>query len=680
MIPFRLLLTAFLLSASIFNAQTGDDPEKFGAELSIAIGAGTGPVMDVAVEGDYAFAIGKGNLYVLDITSSKKPRIVGKILGLGSVRQIEVRKGIAYVTSRQDGLFIVDVKNPTKPKLLNHYDTVEFATGVALSGKVLFVACRNYGVELVDVSDPENPSHICLVRTGEAQSLVARDGYLYVGVWATSEVVVVDVKNPWKPKITAKVPLDGYGDGVDVKGDFLYAATGHHSRETPRKNPGDPGFGRGHGLEVFDLKDPAQPKFVSRVKFPPLYQIGNDMWDVTIANGHAFVADTWNGIFVVDVGDPQNMKIVRHWKTPAAEDGKKPGFVGGLSVVKGQILVAGGYSDLHLVAAEMADFPKEESDNAPVIAEANSEPEAGMTDWRIYRPGGQVYGVALYGDDRAVVACGSAGVHVVKIGKKIELLSVLPTEGFAMDVSISGNRIFVAESAGGLSIWESNTGDDQGFERVGHFELKGKAIRQVETPDAGDRIMIQVGSNHFYILDVSDPTKPKQIFEDTRHGLLYGDQMMRGLVENRYTAVQWHVSGIFWYDITAKPTPIYSGDNFGQRIGSKNSMIAFGKKTLATVRGGYVLLDRSERRPISELDVHRIGKLRGNPGVPNISENFLYTADRSTGLVTISDISDPGKPRLIEQFVTPGNPCRIEAQNGIIAIPDGYHGLMIKGR
>ncbi len=580
----KLLAITLLLTLSTLPAQTIDGSEEFGIELPISINAGTGPVMDVAVEGNRAFAIGKGSLNVLDITSLKKPRIEGRLSGLGSVRQIEVKEGIAYITSRQDGLFIVDVKNPAKPKLLNHYDTVEFATGVALSGKVLFVACRNYGVELIDVSDPSNPSHISLVRTGEAQSVVSRNGFLYVGVWATSEVVVVDVKNPHLPKITAKVPLDGYGDGVDVKGDYLYAATGHHSRETPRKKPGDPGFGRGHGLEVFDLKDPAQPKFISRVKFPPLYQIGNDMWDVTIANGHAFVADTWNGMFVVDVGDPQNMKIVGQWKAPAVEGGKKPGFVGGLTVVKGQVLIAGGYSDLHLVAAEMARVPQKESDQAPVIAKADSESETGMPGWQIYRPGGQVYGVALHGDDRAVVACGSGGVHIVKIGAEIEPLSVLPTTGFAMDVSISGNRIFVAESAGGLSIWESSTGDDQGFERVGSFNLTGKAIRQVETPDNGKRIMIQAGSNQFYILDVSNPAKPKQIFKDTRHGLLYGDQMMRGLVEDRYTAVQWHVSGIFWYDIMAEPVPLYSGDNFGQRIGSKNSMIAFGRKTLATVR------------------------------------------------------------------------------------------------
>ena len=114
---------------------------------------------------------------------------------------------------------------------LSRHDTIEFATGICKSGDVLFVACRSFGVELIDVSDPTSPRHLSTVRTGEAQSVVERNGYLYAGVWASSEVVTVDVRNPWTPRITSRTPLDGYGDGVDVRGNYLYAATGHHSRQ-----------------------------------------------------------------------------------------------------------------------------------------------------------------------------------------------------------------------------------------------------------------------------------------------------------------------------------------------------------------------------------------------------------------------------------------------------------------
>ena len=384
--------------------------KRYGPELEIVHDAETGPVMDVAIEGSHAYAIGREKLHILDISNPVKPLILSDFGDLGSVRQIEVRDGIAYITSRQDGLFIVDVRDPTKPKLLDHFDTIEFATGVAISGDILFVACRHYGVQLISVANPAEPRHVSTVRTGEAQSVVAKNGYLYVGVWASSEVVTVDCKNPRKPVIVSKVPLDGYGDGLDVEGDLLLVATGHHSQKRPRKNPGDPGFGKGHGLEAFDLTNPANPAFLSRVKFPPLYEIGNDMWGVTIANGYAFVADTYNGLFVLDVSDTSDMKFVGRTALPFVESRKQPGFVGGLAVDKDVVFLAGGYTDLHVVSApNIATPPVPEQDSPPVLKSRPAEVGTKSED-RSYIPGTQVYGVAFPSDQksRALVACGMA--------------------------------------------------------------------------------------------------------------------------------------------------------------------------------------------------------------------------------------------------------------------------------
>jgi hypothetical protein len=222
--------------------------------------------MDAAVVGSTLYVIGQGKLHVADISEPASPKVVGKLTHLGNTRQIVVKDGITCITAREDGLFIVDVRRPEKPGLLCHDDTIELATGIAVSGDVAFVACRHYGVELVDVSNPRKPAHLSTVRTGEAQSVVARDGILYAGVWGSRELIVCDVKNPRKPFIIARAPLDGYGDGVDVRGKHCYVATGHHSREMPRAREGDPGYGHGHGLEIFDISNPAKPVFVSRIK------------------------------------------------------------------------------------------------------------------------------------------------------------------------------------------------------------------------------------------------------------------------------------------------------------------------------------------------------------------------------------------------------------------------------
>lgn len=654
-----------------------DSPgSPFGRELPMVADAEIGSVMDVAVEKDRAFAIGGGKLHVLDLSDPGKPILLGQLSGLGSVRQVVVRDGIAYVSSRQDGLFIVDVSTPKNPKLLDHYDTIEFATGLAISGDILFVACRHYGVELVDVSTPSRPSHISTVRTGEAQSVVARDGYLYVGVWASSEVVTVDARDPWNPTIVHRAELDGFGDGVDVRGSFLYAATGHHSRSQPRKKPGDPGFGKGHGLEIFDLTDPAAPRWLSRLKFPELYEIGNDMWSVTVTNDHAFVADTWNGIFVVDVSDASNPRCVAHRKLPYVDARKANGFVGGIAVIQDHILAAGGYTDLHVIGAgSLATTVHGEPDSAP---EVGPEPtRAPDPDWRVYQPGTQVHGVTFLEDDRAVVACGRGGVHVLRLWPETELLSTFPTEGFATDVAAAGGRVYVAESFGGLSVCEVDPATSKLVE-VGRYRHGNRAIRQVEIPGVDELVMAQAGANQFLVLDASDPANPALLLEDTRFGLLYGDQMMRGLVDDRYTCVFWHVSGIHWYDLRGDDGPKFSGNNYPERLGSSNGLMAFGSRVLAPTRGGYLILDREEQRPLSEIGVTPVGNKRGHLGVPMIAGDRLFTSVRAYGIVTEIDIADPENPRLIEAFETPGNPSRVEVRRDSLIIPDGYSGLRIR--
>ncbi|MDB4459301.1 hypothetical protein N9059_01895, partial [bacterium] len=675
---YLFTVVALHVYAFHFSEQTPEQDALINTfkEMPIVADANIGPTIDVEVVGNLAYSIGKGALRVLDISDPRKPKVLGLIRGLGNTRQLTVSNGIAYVGSREDGVYIVRVKDVVKPKLIGRYDSIEFATGMAISGDILYVALRNYGVELVDVSDPTNPLHLSVVRTGEAQSVAIRDGILYAGVWATSEIVIVDVHQPRMPRIIAKAPLDGFGDGVDVLGNFLYAATGHHSHETHRKE-GDPGFGHGHGLEILDISDPAAPRFVSRVKFPPLYEIGNDTWGVTVVNDHAFVGDTFNGMFVVNVADPNKPHITGRTLLPNVKGRDMRSAVGALAPVKDHVLIAGSWSDLHIVdATGIADLAK---NNTGTPVQPTPKPTTVSETpgrYRTYLPDGQVHSVAFIGDT-AVIACGDDGIHVLQLWPEFKILSQKKTKGFATDISIHGNQVYVAESYGGLSVWQVK--DDKLLIPIGRYEVKGRPIKQVEVPGKGRYALLQAGANHFQIVDIQNPASPRLILDESHHGLLYGDQLMRGLVDGRYTAGFWHVSGTWWYDLFNQENslPAYSGDNHSERFGSPNGLTAIGDKALITVRGGYVLLDRKERRPFKELGIKHIGKQRIHLGKPTIIDDRLYIADRVHGWITIAEISNPEKPKLIEQFVTPGNPGRIHVKRGAMIIPNGRHGLQV---
>ena len=142
------------------------------------------------------------------------------------------------------------------------------------------------------------------------------------GDWSASKLTTIDISNPREPKIIDSDDLRGFGDGVCVDGDLLYASTGHHDRtvstspESARPAEDDPAYGTGHGLEVFSIEDPRKPKLLGGVKFPKhYYGQGYDMWSPVSGGDVVVCADTFNGVFLVDVkgstGIPMSLLLTR---------------------------------------------------------------------------------------------------------------------------------------------------------------------------------------------------------------------------------------------------------------------------------------------------------------------------------------------------------------------------------
>lgn len=647
--------------------QPGHPVERYGRELPVLRDLGVGPTMAARVVGDRLYTIGRGTLRVADIADPGRPRVIGRLTGLGNTRQIQVSQGIAYITARETGLFIVDVRDDERPKLLCHYDPIEVATGVDVSGHVLFIACRHHGLETVDVTDPAKPVHLGIARTGEAQSVAVRNGYAYVGVWGSSELAVVDVRNPRDPTITSRCRLDGYGDGVALRGRYAFVATGHHSRErrTYPVKPDDPGYGLGHGLEIFDLRDPAKPVFVSRLKLPKFYRIGMDMWGVKVAGDHAFVHDTYNGVFVVNVSDPSRPLYVAQRQLPY--HGQWPGVVGGLALARDHIYVAGAWSDLHVVAAPGIAQPMEpEPDTPPEVPTFRPRRHKCFC---IYRPGGQVRAAASVGEF-VVAAAGTGGLHVLRLGQEVEVLGRYPTRGFAMDVAAHGKHVFAAEDKGGLSIWRM---DDSGaLERLSVYQPKGRVVREVMVPPRGRYALVQVMLSRLDVLDVSDPTKPVKIFTDGRHGFLY--HMGEQLIDERCLCITWQIHGVFWYDLYSGAAPVFTGHKWPHRIGGSGTVVVDGQ--VLAVAGQLLPIQPGETRSPREIKGYglRGKRLRGKP---RLVGSTLYLCERHTGSITALDVSDHRQPKLIESLNVPGNPGRVIVHQGRLVVPNGYEGLWV---
>jgi hypothetical protein len=671
--------------------QAGNPAEsQYGRELPIVTDLGIGLTVDAAVDGNTLFTISggmDGSLHAADISTPEKPRVVGRLPGLGHVRQLQVRNGVAYITSREDGFFLIDVRQRERPVLLSHYDPIELATGLALSGQVAFLACRHCGVELVDISDPRRAAHLSTIRVGEAQSVAARDGYLYAGVWATRKLVVCDVRNPRRPVRVGYADLDGFGDGVALRGSLCFAATGHHSQaaKTARPQPGQPGYGAGHGLEIFDISRPEQPRLISRIKTPARYRLFMDMWGVEVSGRYAFVADTYNGMFVVDISDPAHPKFAGHRQLPAVT-ARGEGYVltpdsipspaAGLAVGRGCVYVAGGYSDLHVVTAPGLASPAPVEPDRPA-AIPPPMPAAQDPRFRAYQPGGQIHDVVPWGKhadgaERLVIAAGNAGFHIARLrGGSIEVLAQHRTEGIVYGADVAGETVYVAEGMGGLSIWRGA----KELKRVGRYRVPRQSVKQVVVGPGGRYAMLHVGLNRLEIVDVSDVEAPKKVLEEARLGLFYR-RAISPTADSLGGLVGWGHDGAFIYDLSSAAPPRASAFEYPFGINARCGAVRYRDGWLVTYSGKYFLLRPGEKRPPQEVGLIGMNG-RDVHGKPAVSGKTLFLSDPYTGMVTALDISSFTAPQLLGQLELAEPPGFVLGIDGTALVPAGYQGLLI---
>ncbi len=680
-IPQFVLLLLALGSASNLSAQAptslhdASSPiqrpgPEFGNELKTGA-LKVGCTMDVTIAGEHVFAIGQGELRVLSNARGGKPVLIGKLAGLGNTRQIAVSRGHAFITSREDGMFIVDVGDPSQPKLVHHYDTAELATAIAVSGDVAAVGNRFAGIELLDVSQPASPKHLATLRCGEVQSLVFHGTWLYAGTWSEKAVAVIDARNPWKPLLVKTVPLDGKGDGLDVFGNLLAVATGHHARGKGYPKPGDAAFGSGHGIEFFDIADPADPKRLSGVKFPPFYRLGMDMWGVVLAGGHAFVNDTHNGFFVVDVRDPMKPRSVGWTQLPLVS--KDPSPVAGLAVANGRVFLAGGFDDLHLVDTRLPDAEPQLSDKGLQVPEKPAEaPAHGLPSYLV---DGSIRSVVPWKDDLLLVAAGSAGWHLVRQKDQgFERVAAHPTRGFARDVAFHGDRICVAESLGGLSLWQKQpSGETQ---RIGAYEVPGKSIHQVVLADEGRLAFLAVGPNVLHIIKIAADGQTALVMPPvTNTGLFYRDPISPLSADGRRVLVQWHVTGLHEF-LIENGTVKRSGWIFPHAMDTECGATPNRDGWLATSRRGFFPLAEGETRSPDQIGLLKPNH-RSFPGKPSISGQTLFITDPFLGDVIAFDHTDAANPKLTAELHLSGHPGRVAVHRGKALIPAGREGLLM---
>jgi hypothetical protein len=268
-------------------------------------------------------------------------------------------------------------------------------------------------------------------------------------------------------------------------------------------------------------------------------------------------------------------------------------------------------------------------------------------------------------------------LRIVQLWPEIKEIGAMATAGFARDVTACGDRVYVAEATGGLSLWQRH--GDSILKAIGRYRPRRGGVAQVVMPPPGRFALLHVGQNELQIVDVTDPGRPERILSDKHLGLFYTFPLVRDLFENRYACCLWHASGYRWYDLHGTPRPCYSGDHLEMRANFADGMTAFGDGGLLIYRGKYARIDRTESRSLDELS------FVGVPGTylsgkPTIDGSMMYLSNRVRGTIQVVDISKFENPRLIADLQVDEHPGLIVLHRDSVVIPAGYQGLIVWDR
>ena len=236
-----------------------------------------GMAWSLAVAGNTLYvADDAAGLLVYDVSDPAQPRALASYDAGGRLEEVLVRDGLAYLAYFDQGLKILDVSMPAEPQLLAELATPGNARGLDLQGDDLYIADWLAGVHVVNIADPARPQLQTSYDTpGAAWGVRAGDaGRAYVLDW-WGGFAVLDLHGE-RPQLI-RYAERGAALRDAAKGDYLYVAHGEG------------------GLQIFDIKNPLNPTWVTGVELPAA------ALSVTLGETAAYVALAGGGLALIEL-------------------------------------------------------------------------------------------------------------------------------------------------------------------------------------------------------------------------------------------------------------------------------------------------------------------------------------------------------------------------------------------
>lgn len=643
----------------------------------------------------YAISIDKGTLTAYEEKSDGAVEELSFVTGMGTIRDMDFTSDGKYlvVTARQNGVYLVDISDSTNISIISHYDSLEFATGLDIQGDYAFICSRYFGIEIVDISDPYSPRFItCLSSNGcEYQDCCVDGNNLYVGVYYDKRVDIFDISDISKASKISEIDLDGSGQGVYVEDGILYAATALDS-PTSTGELYDYGKGTGNGLEIYDVTTAEDPVHLSTVKTDGRLSINtNDVWDIVVSHGYAFLSNMFGGVYVYDVTNPKAPSRMAQYDIIAkSEDSlyQTYDFDRYLFPYDGNIETRGcayhvvldeGY--FYFVAANMGIY-RIDSEYAHLIDNDESEESPNsLSDIQTTIPQVRGYNIDTYRNSDCVwavdehngkyyVANGEGGIVI--LDSSLTLVNSIPTQYSVKDLVTTSDYLFTAESEGGIGVYFINS--DYSLTEIARYSVdsQSECITQIQLSFDNNFIIAQASISSYKIIDISMPNWPRDASVGTEKevGLMYYRNLCRGVVANKYIGIAGS-NNQYWYEsVNGNLQLINTIQNslYNKSCGFASA----GEVCLAIYKNGYVYFDPKDGSFSDRIKIEGVTF----EGKCSINNNVLVISTSYNGNVQIVDISNLDAPRLMASFSVNGNPDVASFDGESILLPCRYYGLL----
>lgn len=576
------------------------------------------------------------------------------------------------------GLQIVDISNPSTPEVIAEYHHPADAEDMVLDGNYLYVAAGyNKGLLIFDVSDPHAPVLASSITVADANSLdgngvevVGNTVYLSCG----REFVIADVSNPYSPQVTHVVDPQGLAFDAAIMDNYAYIASEFW-------------------LELWDLSGDPSPVNLGWKEY------GEDTYDVVTSGNLLYVADRWNGLFVINaafhslplsplgfwqdttsaypeveaVGDYAYLRSSGSVKIIDASTPTAP-------VLATDLVTKGSARSLYVSGSElyMADW------RSGVDRYDVSSPAAPVLDAEFISPG-TGYDLAISGD-YGFEANGYKGLQVLDLSQpeSPNVVSSYDTPGQAWAVASTGNTVYLSDDTAGVIVFDVSN------------PLVPVYVETIEVPHtvhdiaiAGDYAYFACGDT-LLIFDISNSLSP------VRAAGIYTGPSAFFAIDGNYAYVSVDLMGLQIVDITdptsPQPAGFYSINGYNFDVG---------------IVGSYAYLATGYNRTIDIIDVSDpenptlAGQYQLQGGATDIAwvrnmqlvGDYLYLAAYIGGFQVLN-VSDPLSPYLAGAYNTSplwawdvdvvGDYVYVTCDNGFLVLrqtgctgPDGASGFNI---